>query len=77
MSAKKFFRQWGDSLSKHPFLILEIGYTRPTDYVLHVWNSEGVGIKDAPKVIMIQETNLKRLFVAGIEALRSLEEEEA
>ena len=40
-----------EALEVHPHLAMELGYTRPTDWMVHVWDSRGVGLQDAPKVV--------------------------
>lgn len=45
-----------DALNVRPHLLIEIGYTRPTDWMVHIWDATGVGIADAPKIISTQDT---------------------
>lgn len=41
-----------DALNVRPHLLIEIGYTRPTDWMVHIWDATGVGIAAAPKIII-------------------------
>lgn len=44
-----------DVLNSVPHLVFEIGYTRPTGWMVHLWNSSGVGIGDAKKIFSIHD----------------------
>ena len=49
-----FWKAWDKALDQNPYLVLEIGFTRPTGWMVHVWNAHSVGIKAAPKIIETQ-----------------------
>jgi hypothetical protein len=54
MSEAEFFRLYDDAQNHHPHLILEIGYNRVADWGVHIWNSAGTTIRQAPKVVSVQ-----------------------
>ncbi len=71
-----------DALNVRPHLVFEVGYTRVTDWMVHVWDSTGVGIGAAPKIVTAQAPDrdeamtiaaakLRELFPANAERLRS------
>ncbi len=49
-----FFKIWDEALNQRPHILLEIGFTRPTGWMIHVWDAEFVGIKAAKKIITVQ-----------------------
>ncbi len=67
-----FWLTWEDAISRHPFLLVEIGYTRATDWMVHIWNSEGTGIKNAPKIITTQRTSRADAMTEAANQLRDL-----
>ena len=50
----EFFQIVDEALNRRPHLLFEIGYNRITDWMVHVYDATGVGIKAAPLVITIQ-----------------------
>ncbi len=38
---KKLFELFNELLNEKPFLQLEIGYTRTTDWMVHIWDNAG------------------------------------
>lgn len=53
----KFMDAFDDALNWNPFLWLEIGYTRPTDWMVHVWDKSGGG---ELKVLEVQELSMEK-----------------
>lgn len=43
-----------DALNENPFLWFEIGYTRPTDWMVHIWDKRGGTEK---KIVCTQDTD--------------------
>lgn len=58
MSINKFCRYFEDAKDQRPFLAMEIGYTRVTDWMVIIWDSAGTGLKDAPKIVQEQGVDL-------------------
>jgi hypothetical protein len=56
----------------HPHLLIEFGHNRITDWVVNVWDATGVGIKAAPKIICVQETDPGEAALAAIAELKKL-----
>lgn len=57
-TANKLIDQFHDALDLIPHLVFEIGYTRVTGWMVHVWDSTGTGIKDAKKVFTCQNDDV-------------------
>jgi hypothetical protein len=55
-----------------PHLLIEFGHNRITDWMVHVWDSTGVGIEAAPKIICVQETDPGEAALAAIAELKKL-----
>ena len=66
-SITEFFAEWENALNHKPHLHMEVGYTRPTDYMVHIWDGTSVGIKNAPKIITSQGTLEESLRDATIQ----------
>jgi hypothetical protein len=60
-----------NALNMRPHLLLEIGYTRPTDWMVHIWDATGVGISEAPKIITTQDTSRAGACRDAAEQLRA------
>jgi hypothetical protein len=56
----------------HPHLLIEFGHNRITDWMVNVWDATGVGIKAAPKIICVQETDPGEAALAAIAELKKL-----
>lgn len=54
---------------KIPHLVFEIGYTRTTGYMIHMWDSSGVGIKKAPKIFTCQDEDFEAIAIEAIEKI--------
>lgn len=67
-----FWQTWESAIDLKPYLSIEIGYTRPTDWMVHIWNSEGVGLAKAPKIIMTQNTSRAEAMMEAAKQLRAL-----
>lgn len=67
-----FWQTWASAIDLKPYLSIEIGYTRPTDWMVHIWNSEGVGLAKAPKIIMTQNTSRAEAMMEAAKQLRAL-----
>lgn len=52
--AVDLYAVFDEALNRQPFLVLEIGYTRITDWMVTVWNAQGVSLEYAPKVVQVQ-----------------------
>ncbi len=50
-SPADLFSVFDECLNRHPFLLIEVGYNRLTDWMVTIWNARGVRIADAPIVI--------------------------
>lgn len=61
-----------DALNVRPHLVFEIGYTRVTDWMVHVWDSTGVGIWAAPKIIYTQSPDRDEALSLAAAKLREL-----
>jgi hypothetical protein len=61
-----------DALNVRPHLVIEIGYTRVTDWMVHVWDSTGVGIGAAPKIVTTQAHDRDEAMTRAALALRDL-----
>lgn len=46
-----------EALNVRPHLLFEIGYTRPTDWMVHIWDATDTGIKYAQKIISTQNVS--------------------
>ena len=53
-----------------PHLVLEIGYTRPTGYMIHMWDSTGTGIKSAKKIFTCQDEDFETVANEAIEKIK-------
>lgn len=51
---REFFELWDQALNVRPHMVLEVGYTRVTDYCVIIHDSTGVGIREAKKIISEQ-----------------------
>lgn len=58
------------AMDMRPHLLIEIGYSRPTDWMVHIWDATGVGIKEAPKIICTQDTSREEACRMAAEQLR-------
>lgn len=38
---KELLELFDDAINKYPFLLFELGYTRVTDWMVHIWNKAG------------------------------------
>ena len=56
--AEKLLELFERALLKRPHLLIEIGYTRPTGWMVHIWDATGCGIKLAKKLICTQHDEL-------------------
>lgn len=56
----------------HPHLLIEIGYTRITDWMVHVWDAHGTSIANAPKIISAQSPDRGEACREATEKLRAL-----
>ncbi len=53
----EFFRLYDEALSINPYLYIEIAYTRPTDWMIHVWRKNGGYEKS---IFSVQELTRKK-----------------
>lgn len=58
------------ALDVRPHLAFEIGYTRPTDWMVHIWDSTGVGIGNAQKIICTQDTDKDKACADAVAQLK-------
>ena len=58
-----FFNLYDEVVNRHPFIYLEIGYNRQTDWMLQLWNKAG-GMER--KICIIEEISKEDLFRKGI-----------
>lgn len=58
------------ALDVRPFLLFEIGYTRPTDWMVHVWDSANVGIARAECLFTVQSHDRDTAFFEAAQLLR-------
>jgi hypothetical protein len=58
-----------DALNENPFLWFELGYTRPTDWMVHVWDRRG-GKNE--KIICEQDPDRDTACLAAAGKLRAL-----
>ena len=65
------------ALDRIPHLIFEIGYTRPTGWVVHLWNSSNVGIKNAVKIFSCQDESREDCFIEATNFIKNYLEEYA
>jgi hypothetical protein len=68
----QFFDAWDQALNHSPHLALEVGYNRVTDWVVNVWDTAGVGLFKAPKVIFAQEPSRADALAEATQGLRTL-----
>lgn len=61
-----------DALNVRPHLVFEVGYTRVTDWMVHVWDSTGVGIGAAPKIVTAQAPDRDEAMTIAAAKLREL-----
>lgn len=52
---QKLFHEFEAALEERPYLLIEVGYNRVVDWMVTIWDASGCSIKDAPKVVSIQE----------------------
>jgi hypothetical protein len=64
-----FFALFDDALEYHPFLLVEVGYNRQVDWMVHIWDGTGVGIKNAAKIMSIQESTREEAFAVAAQEL--------
>jgi len=54
MSEHSLFSVFEECLNVRPHLLMEVGYNRITDWMIHVYDATGVGIANAEKIIATQ-----------------------
>lgn len=59
-----------DALNQNPFLWIEIGYTRPTDWMVHVWDRTRKTAGDST-IITTQSDNRNLAFYEATQKLRA------
>ena len=64
------FSVFDDCLNRRSHLLLEVGYNRVTDWMVHIFDSTGVGIKNAELIISVQSHDRKEAMTAAIDQLR-------
>lgn len=47
-----------EALGWNPYYAYEIGYNRTVGWMVHIWNSRGVGLTNAPKLLSTQDEDI-------------------
>jgi hypothetical protein len=64
---ERFMEAFDEALNENPFLWFELGYTRPTDWMVHVWDRSG---GQEEKVLTTQAHNRDEACLMAIGELR-------
>ena len=64
-----FFDLFEKALNVRPHLLLEIGYTRVTDYCVIIHDSTGVGISNAKRILHFQGPDRRVVLAKAYVAL--------
>jgi hypothetical protein len=72
VASDSLFSVFDECLNRHPFLLIEIGYNRVTDWKVTIWNARGVGIKDAPMVVSTSSHDREEAMAEAAQELREL-----
>jgi len=67
---QKLITAFKEAQDMHPFLILEVGYSRIMDWTVIIWNSQSVGMGMAHEIISIQDYRSDKAAKHATKALR-------
>jgi hypothetical protein len=67
---EELIKTFEDAKDRIPHLVFEIGYTRITGYMIHMWDSTGTGIKAAPKIFTCQDEDFEIVAKEAINSIR-------
>ncbi len=71
-NANELINKFYDTLDLIPHLVFEVGYTRPTGWMVHVWDSTGVSISEATKILTCQDEDCSVCFNDATEKLNDI-----
>lgn len=71
-NAETLFSVFDECLNYRPHLLLEVGYNRVVDWMVHIHDATGVGIKNAELIISTQSPDRDEAMAEAIQELREL-----
>jgi hypothetical protein len=70
VASTDLFSVFDACLDRRPHLLLEIGYNRVVDWMVHIYDGTGLGIKNAELIISTQSPDREEAMSEAIEQLR-------
>jgi hypothetical protein len=68
----ELLRAFEDLRDIRPYLALEIGYNTATDWCVHIYDAQGTGLQNAPKIVEEQDPYSMIAFGHATDKLRAL-----